>query len=193
VWTTLLYQISRLPLQLTPLHPDRSAGLGFLTIYPNIFSGFVFALSFVVASAFLKELDLVAHDAETIWYALAAWLLMVVLLFLGPLLVFVGPLYRVREQALLDYGRLTSQHHLAFHRRWIDEGRSGEDLMGLPDPSSASDLNASVQSVQELRVFPVDRAAFVQLVVAAAVPMLLVIAHEFPFFKILMWIVGTIL
>src|SRR5262245_53254804 len=38
VWTALLLRISRLPLQLTPLHPDRSAGLGFLAIFPSIFS-----------------------------------------------------------------------------------------------------------------------------------------------------------
>lgn len=35
--------------------------------------------------------------------------------------------------------------------------------MGSPDPSSASDLNATVQAVQELRTFPMDRAAVMQL------------------------------
>ena len=53
---------ARLPLQLTPLHPDRAAGLGFLAIYPSIFSGFVFALRWVVASSFLKDLSLQRHE-----------------------------------------------------------------------------------------------------------------------------------
>jgi hypothetical protein len=66
VWTLLLLRISRLPLQLTPLHPDRSAGLGFLAIYPSIFSGFVFALSCVVASSMVKELGLAQHSPETV-------------------------------------------------------------------------------------------------------------------------------
>jgi hypothetical protein len=52
--TALLFRISRLPLQLAPLHPDRSAGLGFLAIYPSIFSGFVFALSCGVSSSILR-------------------------------------------------------------------------------------------------------------------------------------------
>jgi len=37
-------------MQLMPLHPDRSGGLGFLASFPGIFSGVVFALSFVVVA-----------------------------------------------------------------------------------------------------------------------------------------------
>jgi hypothetical protein len=193
VWMALLYRISRLQLQLTPMHPDRSAGLGFLAIYPSVFSGFVFALSCVVASAFLKELGLVRHSPETVWFALAGWLGVNLVLFLGPLLVFVGPLHAARERALLEYGRLANQHHLAFHRKWIGEARSGEDLMGSPDSSSASDLNAIVQVVRELRVVPIDGAAVVQLVVAAGVPLLAVVATQMPLVDLAKWIVGTIL
>lgn len=193
VWTALLFRISRLPLQLTPLHPDRSAGLGFLAIYPSIFSGFVFALSCVIASSFVKDLGLERHGPETVWFALAGWLAMSLVLFLGPLLVFVRPLYATRERALLEYGRLATHHHLAFHRKWIGEARSGEELMGSSDPSSASDLNASVQAVRELRLVPVDRAAVAQLVVAAGVPLLVVVSTQIPLLDLAKWIVGTIL
>ena len=37
VWAALLKRISRLPLQLVASHPDRSGGLGFLTLFPMIF------------------------------------------------------------------------------------------------------------------------------------------------------------
>ena len=154
VWTALLHRISRLPLQLTALHPDHSAGLGFLAIYPSVFRGFVFGLSCVIASNFLKELGLAQHSPETVWFALAGWLALILVLFLGPLLVFTAPLLRLREQALLEYGRLANQHHLAFHRKWIGEARSGEDLVGCPDPSSATGLNSTVQVVRGLRVSP---------------------------------------
>ncbi len=193
VWTALLFRISRLQLQLTPLHPDRSAGLGFLALYPSIFSGFVFALSCVFASALVKEFGLAKHSSENIWFALAGWLVLNLALFVGPLLVFVRPLYAVRERALLEYGRLANQHHLAFHRKWIGEARSGEDLMGSGDPSSASDLNASLQAVRELRVVPVDAAALIQLGVSAGVPLLAAIATQVPLVELVQWIVGTIL
>jgi hypothetical protein len=193
VWTALLYRVSRLPLQLTPLHPDGSAGLGFLSIYPSIFSGFVFALASVVASSFLKELSLVHHSPETVWFALAGWLAISLILFLGPLLVFVAPLYRTRERALLEYGRLANQHHLAFHRKWIGGSHDGEDLMGTTDPSSASDLNAAVEAVQDMRFVPIDRAAVMQLVLAAGIPMLAVVATLIPLAELLKLIAGTIL
>ena len=193
VWTVLLYRISRLPLQLAPLHPDRSAGLGFLTIYPGVFRGFVFALSCVAASTMLKDLAVERHSSETIWIALAAWIAFILMLFLGPLLVFVGPLFALREKALLEYGRLANRHHLAFHRKWIGEARSGEEIMGSPDASSASDLNASVQAVRELRVVPLDIATVIQLALAAGIPLLAVAATQIPLVDLAKLIVGMIL
>ncbi len=193
VWTGLLVRISRLPLQLTPLHPDHSAGLGFLAIYPSIFSGFVFALSCVISSGFMKALGLEHFSPQTVGFALAGWLVLVLLLFLGPMLAFAGPLFAVRERALLEYGRLANQHHLAFHRKWIGEARSGEDLMGSSDASSASDLNASVQMVRELRFVPIDAAAVIQLLVAAGVPLLAVVSTQIPLIDLARWIVSTLL
>jgi hypothetical protein len=193
VWTELLFRISRLPLRLSPMHPDHAAGLGFLAIFPSIFSGFVFALSCVIASSMLKELDLTTHTAETVWLALATWIGICMVLVLGPLLVFVGPLHAARERALLDYGRLASQHHQAFHRKWIGEAQSGENMLGCPDPSSATDLNSSVQAVRDMRFFPIDVPAVAQLFLAAGLPLLAVVLREVPLADILQWVVGTIL
>ncbi|MEA3275316.1 MAG: hypothetical protein U9Q81_08540 [Pseudomonadota bacterium] len=192
VWTALLYRISRLPLQLMPLHPDRSAGLGFLAIYPSIFSGFLFALSCVVASAMVTDIALEHPGAEAVWFVLAGWLSMCSVLVLGPLLVFVRPLYAVRERALIEYGRLASRHHLAFHRKWLGEGRSGEELLGSADPSSASDLNATFEAIQRLRFVPVDFPAVLQLLIAAGAPLLVVVATQIPFGDLIKWIFGTI-
>ncbi len=193
VWSGLLYRISRLPLQLTPLHPDRSGGLGFMAIFPGIFSGFIFALSCVVAMSMIKDIGLQEHAAQTVWFAIATWLVLSVALVLGPLLVFVKPLYLLRERALFEYGRLASQHHLVFHRKWIVEKRNGEDLIGSADPSSASDLNAAVEAVQNLRYTPIDFPAVLQSVVAAGIPLLAVVVTQVPVGDLLKWLVGSVL
>jgi hypothetical protein len=193
VWTGLLYRLSRLSLQLMPLHPDHSGGLGFLANFPGIFSGFLFALSSVVASAMVKELGLQGTDANTIWFAMAGWIAIVMALLLGPLLVFIRPLYSLRERALVEYGRLASHHHLAFHRKWILNEGNGEELMGSADFSSASDLNAAVEAVQRLRYIPVDFPAVLQLLAAAGVPLISVVATQIPIGKLINWIVGTII
>lgn len=193
VWSGLLFRISRLSLQLVPIHPDRSGGLGFLANFPGIFSGFVFAMSCVVAAAMVKDLHLQEHSSQIVWFALAGWLLLALGLVLGPLLVFVRPLYALRERALIDYGRLASQHHLAFHRRWVLGDKGGEELMGSPDPSSASDLNATVEVVQQIRFMPVDFPAVLQLLVAAGVPLLAVVLTQVPLGELVKWIAGSIL
>jgi len=192
VWTDLLLRISRLRLQLAPLHADRSGGLGFLTVYPTIFNGFVFALSCVIASSILKELDFVRHENQSVWWALAGWLAFSQALLLGPLLVFARPLYQARERALFEYGRLASECHLAFHRKWIEETRSGDELLASSDASAISDLNASVEVIRRLRVLPVDRATAVQLVVAAGAPLIAVVLALIPAVEIARWLAGAI-
>lgn len=180
VWTTLLFQLSRLPLALSPLHPDRCAGLGFLSIYPSIFTGFVFAASSVIAATLLKELTGVDLSSESIGTLLAGWLAILSILFLGPLFVFAPVLRDVRERALLEYGRLTHQHHLAFHRKWLDSARDGGELLASPDASSLSDLTASVALVHEIRVVPIDRFTLVQLIGAAGLPLMAVVLSRIP-------------
>ncbi|MDP2827251.1 MAG: hypothetical protein Q8O37_01460 [Sulfuricellaceae bacterium] len=193
VWTVLLYRLSRLRLQLSPMHPDRSAGLGFLAIYPGIFSGLAFALSCVVASAMLKELSFVQHDPQAVWLALALWVAVVLLVFIGPLLVFTPHILAAREKALLEYGRLVNQFQRAFHHKWIDEARNGKDLMGATDLAPLSSLYAILQTVRGLQVIPVDKTAVAQLVIAAGLPLLAVVAKQVSLLAMLQWIVGKIL
>lgn len=193
VWTVLLFRISRLPLQLAPLHADGAAGLGFLAIYPGIFSGLAFALSSVVASSMVKDIALQQHSQIVVWLAIAVWLAFNLALFIGPLLVFAHPLYARREQALLEYGRLANQHNLAFHQKWIVEGRRGEELMGTSDLSPVAGLTACIKTVAAIRIVPVDRAAFLQLLAAAGIPMLAVVATQIPLADILKWFIGKIL
>jgi hypothetical protein len=141
----------------------------------------------------LKDLGFEGHSPETVWFALGGWLALCLILLLGPLLVFTGPLMAVRQQALLEYGRLANQHHQAFHRKWMSQGGSGEDLLGSPDPSSANDLNETVKVVREMRFVPVDMATVLQVVIAAGVPLLAVVATQIPLADLVKWIVGTIL
>lgn len=168
VWTLLLYRIARLPLQLAPLHSDRAGGLGFLTVYPGIYSGLAFALSCVIASAMLKELAIEHPGTEMVWTAIGVWLAFNLALFIGPLLVFAYPLYARREQALIEYGRLANQHHVAFHQKWIVEMRHGENVVGASDLSTMTGINACVEAVKAMRFIPVDRVALLQLLAARA-------------------------
>ena len=71
--------------------------------------------------------------------------------------------------------------------------RSGDELLGSPDPSSVSDLNASLEALQRMRLVPVHLNAVIQILVAAGIPMLAVVLHQIPLAQILRWIVGVML
>ncbi len=193
LWANLLRQIARLPLQLMPMHPDRAGGLGFVAIFPGIFSGFVFALSCVVSSSFIKAITFSNYSENAVWLAILAWFSCVFLLFLAPLLVFTRPLYMARERGLLEYGRLAQLHHLLFHQRWIENRTNDNSLLGSADPSSVSDLNASVQSAVDMRLLPLDRPAIVQLVLATGIPMVAVALAQVPLAELLQMLVGLLL
>lgn len=193
VWSALLYRLSRLPLQLTPLHPDLAAGLGFLAIFPSIFSGFLFALSAVVASAMVRDIGLEQHSAQLVWFAVATWMVLSVGLIVGPLLVFVRPLYATRETALIEYGHLASQHHLAFQRKWLGQAIHGEEFLGSGDSSSVGDMNAIVEAVRQMRLVPLDLPALLPLLVAAGVPMLAVVATQIPVGDMIKWLMSRLL
>jgi hypothetical protein len=162
-----------------------------LRIYPTIFSGFVFALSAVVAAAMVDDIVHQQQAATTVWLALGVWVALCMALVLGPLLVFAPVLYRVRERALLAYGRLASQHHLAFHQKWIASGRHGEELIGSGDPSAAADLNAIMAGLSQLRLIPLDLPSLVQVLIAAGAPLVAVVITQIPLGSLLKWLFGT--
>ncbi|HSG23201.1 MAG TPA: hypothetical protein VLA64_09620 [Azonexus sp.] len=189
VWTTLLYAISRLPLRLMSHNPDRVAGLGFLTAFPSIFIGFTFAISCVVSSNMLKELAYKSHSPDTVWLAMAAWLVICVVWFVGPLLVFVGPLFLAQEKAMLELGRYATLHHLALGER-LAADVSHEDearCVVAPDFSLASNMNSIIQSVREQGMVPVNAGSVKQVILAAGIPMIPVILTLIPFLELVKW------
>jgi len=192
-WTMLLARIARLPLRLTATHPDQAGGLGFLTLFPGIFMGLVFALSCVISSSLLKSIALVSPSQLFIWLAIGIWVLLMVLIFLGPLSVFAGPMYRAREKAMLEYGKLAQVHHQAFHNTWISSDQSSKELLGSPDPSSVADLNACVQAAHSMRVVPLNLGAILQILLAATVPFLAVVISQIPVLQLLQWLLGALL
>ncbi len=190
VLSNLLYAISRLPLLLMSHNPDRAAGLGFLTIFPSIFTGFAFAIGCVLSSSMLKELAYNAHDPNTVWFTMAGWLVICLAWLIGPLLVFVGPLTDAQEKAMLEFGRYATRHHLALGERLASEANHDDDARRAtaPDLSLASNLNSLLQSVRQQGVVPVSGSTVKEVLIAAAIPLIPVVLTLIPFLDLLKWI-----
>jgi len=172
-WFWLLWRISKLDLRLTPTHPDRIGGLGFLGDSAIAYAPILFAqgalLAGVIASRiFYDGQTLMAFKAEV-----ALFVAVFILFFLGPLAVFSGQLARTKREGLREYGVLASRYVQEFHGKWIHGGAPGtEELMGSGDIQSLADLGNSIAVIREMRPIPVGMNAVIILVAATVAPLL---------------------
>jgi len=192
VWSLLLYRVARLPLQLAPLHADRCAGLGFVGLFPGIFRGLVFALSCVVASLLLKDVEAgqAGHSLDLLRNVAALWVMIVLVVFVGPLLVFYQPLYSLREAELMNIGRVANKWYRHHHDRLVEGAaqparEEGEDA-GAP---ALGELDTAIEALRAIQAVPVDRAALMQLLGAALAPLGAAAATQMP----LRQMVGSVL
>ena len=172
VWSWLLWQISRLKLVLMSTHPDKAAGLGFLSEGQLGFSSIAFAGSVVIAA---QVANAIAYEGATLAglkYVVIGYCAFIIILLLSPLLLMIPKLHHVRKQGLLEYGVLAADYTRMFESKWL-HGRcpSGESLLGSPDIQSLADLKGSYAVVREMFIVPIDKRTLIGLVLATLLPM----------------------
>ncbi len=120
-------------------------------------------------------------------------LVIVLVVAVGPLVLFVPKLGRLRRLGILQYGTLGQLHTTDFHKKWI-LSRTGheEEFLAAPEISSLIDYASSYENVEKLQPFPLDRSALVAVVLAVAIPMLPVILAEIPFVTVLKGLLSAV-
>jgi len=173
LWFRLLWHISRLNLHLTAAHPDRAGGIGFLGNSAYAFGPILFAqgtlLAGVIASRVLYEgQSLLSFKMEA-----AGLIGAMVLVVLGPLVMFTPQLDRARRKGSAEYGLLANRYVFGFEEKWIRGGapETGE-LLGTGDIQSLADLGNSYAVVREMRYVPFGLKDIAQLAAATAAPLL---------------------
>ncbi len=172
IWGRLLWQVSRLDLNLVPSHPDRCCGLGFLgdnafALGPFLMAHAVLLAGFLANRILYEGTRLPDHKMEIVVVAVFLYLLA-----LGPICVFTPSLVRRRREGLAAYGALASEYVIGFHRKWIEGQRPvDEPLVGTSDIQSLADLANSFDVVQNVRPFPFGRQAFIVVAACVALPL----------------------
>jgi hypothetical protein len=181
VATMLLGRIARLDLRLVPSHPDACGGLGFLQSFPTAFALVILASSVVLSARWGH--DVIYHHVSLASLRLPAALFVVLalILFLGPLFAFAPRLAALKRESLLAYGALVGRHGRLVHQRWV-RGKSVEDsgLLSAPELGSVADTLTLYEAVARLRPVPIGRFAVITVVAAAILPMLPVVAFQIP-------------
>ena len=171
LWIRFLWQVAQCTLTLVPTHPDRVAGLGFLSSSVVAFAPLLAAHGTLLAGAianriFFEGATLLQFKVEII--VVVAFLLLVVL---GPLLLFTPHLAAARRVGLREYGTLAQRYVREFDDKWLrGHASAGEPLLGSADIQSLADLGNSFELVRSMRMAPITRDAILQLAVITLLP-----------------------
>jgi hypothetical protein len=117
----------------------------------------------------------------------------VVVLLVGPLVLFAPAMLAARKKASLEYGALSSRHARLFEERWIARGAPDDDLLSAPEISTLCDIDAPLSRVMSMRLVPVTRNLLVAVATPALAPLLPVVLIEVPFFDALQKLGGKLL
>jgi hypothetical protein len=183
LWCHFLWRLSRFNLKLVATHPDGVAGLGYLEIVHKEFWPVAMALSAVVSASSAEAISSGAMSLPGIYPMLALLLVVVAVLFIGPLFVFSTKLWLCKIQGWPDYMQMGSRYVGDFESKWRFAGSAtpqGENLLGTADLQSLADLNNSLAVVRTMRLVPASVALAATLGVAALAPMLPLLLLVYP-------------
>jgi hypothetical protein len=185
LWAGLLLRVSRFHLELTPTHPDRAGGLGFLGWGAATFALVLMAVSAVLSGGFAREIIHRGSSLDSLKYHVIIFVVLAVLILHLPLLAFTGKLARCRFRALLDFGTMVGRHDRAFDEKWVTLP-AGEQakLLGSPDASSLADIAQAYEHVERMQLIPFDKKALGVIVAAELIPMIPLIGTAIPLAEI---------
>lgn len=181
VWSRFLWKVSRLDLLLTPTHPDRAGGLAFIGKGLIPFGIILFALSVVVSSAIASRILFNGGRLEDYQWSYAALFVVFLLIFAGPIFIFVPKLLMLKQRGLMEYGKLGSLYTQSFHRKWIEETEPSQDpILGTGDIQSLADLGNSFEIIRKMRIVPLELNDFLTIVLLGLIPALPLAATVMP-------------
>lgn len=193
LWILFLFRLSRLDMELIPTHPDQHGGLGFLGMSPLAIAPTVFVLCGAIGSTW--RLQILKHEAHLMNFKIDAIVLLVIMLVIamGPLVLFVPRLGLLHRQGILQYGTLGQIHSVDFHKKWILNRKGHEaEFLAAPEVSTLIDYASSYENVEKLQPFPLDRGAIVALVLGIVIALLPVVLAEVPFITVVKGLLSAV-
>jgi len=168
---SLLFNITKLNLRLTPIHPDRAGGIGFLVDYLHLITPFVFALSTLSAGGILDKIFFEGTPLYDFRINIFTNVVSVVLITVSPLLLFMPKLYNTKRKDFREYGILSTKYVHDFYDKWIaGKNKNDEPLLGSADIQSLADLDGSYSIARDMRSVPFTIKNLTSLILIACIP-----------------------
>jgi hypothetical protein len=179
-WCRLLWVISRMKLRLIASHPDRAAGLKFVTTGIRGYWPLGFGFAAVAAGRAGNTLAAGGTLFES-RYLIAGVLVLVLVFVLIPFIVFVPKLRAIRRQGTFEYGALGRAVGEQFELKWLDKRtRITDETLEVPDFSATTDLNSIIGNVHQIDYFLFDWRGIRELMIVTLLPFVPVLLAAMP-------------
>ena len=103
VWTRFLWQVSRLPLDYQPLHPDGNGGIGFLSGVTRAFAPLLFAQGVLLAGTLANTILFEGEVLTSFFVEVVLFVAFLVFVIVAPFFLFIVPLSAAKRQGVREY------------------------------------------------------------------------------------------
>src|SRR5262249_219415 len=159
-------------LNVLPTHPDRCAGLGFLSNVVYAFLPLLLAQGVLLSGMMANRVLYTGAQLGQFKVDIVGLVLLVVALVLAPPLVFSPQLANAKRKARQEYGALAQSYVRQFDRKWLRGGAPpDEPFLGSGDIQSLADLGNSYQAIQEMRWLPFPTRTVMHLGIITLAPL----------------------
>jgi len=185
LWARLLWGIAHLELRLVPSHPDLAGGLGFTVASLRAFMLVSAALAISVAGTVAESVLHRGEPLQAFRIPVGGFVILMFVLFAGPLLFLAFPLLRAQPRGRLQYGALATALGQEFERRWLQPGSVNAQSLAVQDFSATTDLYSIASNVYRMRIVPLDLRSLIPLALATVLPFVPVVLIALPFKQVL--------
>ena len=193
IWTRFLWQVSRIELSLVPTHPDRVGGLGFLSKTVYAFALLAVAHGALLAGTLANRIFYVGAGLLEYKVEIAVIVILMLVVILGPLLLFTPQLAQAKRTGLREYGTLAERYVREFDAKWLRGGAPADEaFVGSGDIQSLADLGNSFEVVRTMHLAPVTKEMIVQLAVATLAPIVPLALTMMPLEELLKSLLGIL-
>jgi hypothetical protein len=169
-------------LRLISAHPDRASGLKFLNSELFAFMPLAFTLGVIAAGSVVNRVVYYGVSWGDIQKTIIGLLIVVLVLFVGPLLIFSFNLHLEKVSGIFRYGQLADALGREFERKWLENSEKvNEGALEATDFSATTDLYQIVSNVYQMAIVPFELRTLISLFVSTLLPFVPVLVMTVPF------------
>ena len=191
LWSTLLFMVSRMKLDLYASHTDLSGGLGIIGYGQSLFVIIFIVMGSLLSADMASNILYEGEQLIDLKLVVLVFITASIIVIAAPLFFFTSKLVRLKRRALAEYGTLQQQISRDFHHHWVDN--KAQDLVDSVQPSSMADYGAVYDIASNMRVVPVNPKTIIVLAAVLVVPFLPLVLTEKSIWDVLRMIGNSVL